>query len=54
MQADKKAMIECQNSEPITAGDYIVGRIRSNFEANFKAKEAKEAAEAATKKQKTA
>ena len=30
-QADRKAMIECSEHEPITAGDYILGRIRSNF-----------------------
>ena len=31
MQADKSAVIECSNHEPITAGDYILGRIKSNF-----------------------
>jgi len=31
MQADKRAMIECSAHDPITAGDYILGRIRSNF-----------------------
>ena len=31
MQADKSAIIECTNHEPITAGDYILGRIKSNF-----------------------
>ena len=31
MQADKSAMIECTNHDPITAGDYILGRIKSNF-----------------------
>lgn len=31
MQADKHALIECQEHEPITAGDYILGRIRSNY-----------------------
>ena len=46
MQADKHALISSETSEDITAGDYLVGRIRSNFEANFKAREAKEAKEA--------
>ena len=46
MQADKHVLIEPKDSEPITAGDYIVGRIKSNFEANFKAKQEKENAEA--------
>ena len=32
MQADKSAMIQCAEQPPITAGDYILGRIRSNFE----------------------
>lgn len=31
MQADKSAMIERTKYEPITAGDYILGRIKSNF-----------------------
>ena len=31
-QADKDALIE-SGSETITAGDYILGRIRSNFAA---------------------
>ena len=31
MQADKSAMIKCTKHEPITAGDYILGRIKSNF-----------------------
>ena len=30
-QSDQKTLIECQDSEPITAGDYILSRIRSNF-----------------------
>ena len=33
MQADKGAVIECSGHDPITAGDYILGRIRSNFTA---------------------
>jgi len=32
MQADKHVKIEGEVGEPITAGDYILGRIRSNFE----------------------
>lgn len=51
MQADKHALISSETSEAITAGDYILGRIRSNFEANFKAKEAKEGAAAAGKRE---
>ena len=31
MQADKHVCIECETCETITAGDYILGRIRSNF-----------------------
>ena len=31
MQADKRVRIECDTNETITAGDYILGRIRSNF-----------------------
>jgi isopenicillin N synthase-like dioxygenase/tRNA(Arg) A34 adenosine deaminase TadA len=31
-QSDKKALIESKESEPITAGDYILSRIRSNFD----------------------
>ena len=49
-QADKRALIQSEKHEPITAGDYIVGRIRSNYEANMKAKEAKEKAEKAAAK----
>ena len=49
MQADKSAVIAAETHEAITAGEYILGRIKSNFEASFKAKEAaakaKEAAE---------
>jgi isopenicillin N synthase-like dioxygenase/tRNA(Arg) A34 adenosine deaminase TadA len=30
-QADKDVLIESKESEPITAGDYILSRIRSNF-----------------------
>ena len=32
-QADKKTVIASRDSEPITAGDYILSRIRSNFAA---------------------
>jgi len=52
MQADKHALIEAQDSEPITAGDYLLGRIKSNFEATFKAKEQAQADAAPTKKPK--
>ena len=38
MQADKRAVIATSDGESITAGEYILGRIRSNFEANFQAK----------------
>lgn len=31
MQADKEQLIECDEHEPISAGDYILGRIRSNY-----------------------
>lgn len=31
MQADKHVEIECETADTITAGDYILGRIRSNF-----------------------
>jgi len=31
MQADKSALIQCEEHAPITAGDYILGRIKSNF-----------------------
>jgi len=30
-QADKGCVIKSQKSEPITAGDYLLGRIKSNF-----------------------
>ena len=33
LQADKRALIECTQSEPITAGDYLLGRIRANFDS---------------------
>lgn len=33
MQADARALIESEGHEPITAGDYIQGRISQNFEA---------------------
>lgn len=32
-QADKAHLIESTQHEPITAGEYILGRIQSNFEA---------------------
>ena len=32
-QSDKSTLMETKNSEAITAGDYILGRIRSNFAA---------------------
>jgi isopenicillin N synthase-like dioxygenase/tRNA(Arg) A34 adenosine deaminase TadA len=35
-QSDRRTLITCRDSEPITAGDYIMSRVRSNFEANFK------------------
>lgn len=31
-QSDKKTIIQGQDSPPITAGDYILSRIRSNFD----------------------
>lgn len=31
MQADKRQLIESEEHEPITAGDYILGRIKSNY-----------------------
>ncbi len=37
-QSDKKTLIQSTNAEPITAGDYIMSRVRSNFEANFSTK----------------
>ena len=33
-QADKAQLIEAEGTEPITAGAYILGRIKSNFAAN--------------------
>jgi isopenicillin N synthase-like dioxygenase len=30
-QSDKKTLIESKDSNPITAGDYILSRIKSNF-----------------------
>jgi isopenicillin N synthase-like dioxygenase len=33
-QSDKQTLIEPKNSPAITAGDYILSRIQSNFEAN--------------------
>jgi isopenicillin N synthase-like dioxygenase/tRNA(Arg) A34 adenosine deaminase TadA len=35
-QSDKKTLIESASAEAITAGDYIMSRVRSNFEADFK------------------
>jgi isopenicillin N synthase-like dioxygenase/tRNA(Arg) A34 adenosine deaminase TadA len=35
-QSDKKTLIRSHDSEPITAGDYIMSRVRSNFEDSFK------------------
>ena len=35
MQADKHCALECETQPTITAGDYILGRIKSNFSANF-------------------
>jgi hypothetical protein len=32
-QADKHYLIESTTHEPITAGDYILGRVRSNYAA---------------------
>ena len=31
-QSDKATMIRSKDSEPMTAGDYLLSRIRSNFE----------------------
>merc|ERR1712050_410306 len=31
MQADEDQLIECDEHAPISAGDYILGRIRSNY-----------------------
>ena len=36
MQADKGAVIASDTHETITAGEYILGRIKSNFEQSFK------------------
>ena len=33
-QADKAALIRSETNEPITAGEYILGRIRSNFKVD--------------------
>jgi hypothetical protein len=38
-QSDKSTLIETKNSPPITAGDYLLSRIQSNFEAAKKKKE---------------
>lgn len=45
MQADKDALVECAEHPPITAGDYILGRIKSNFDesANATRKQTSEA-----------
>lgn len=40
-QADKAAVIRTSDGETITAGDYILGRIRSNFTKTFEADEKK-------------
>ena len=32
LQADKKCVLRSETHEPITAGEYILGRIRSNFQ----------------------
>jgi isopenicillin N synthase-like dioxygenase len=34
MQADKKSILKSEKHEPITAGDYILGRIKSNFSSS--------------------
>jgi isopenicillin N synthase-like dioxygenase len=36
-QSDKKTLLQSVDAEPMTAGDYILSRVRSNFQANFKA-----------------
>ena len=36
-QSDKKTLIQSHDAEPITAGDYLLSRVQSNFQANFKA-----------------
>jgi isopenicillin N synthase-like dioxygenase len=38
-QSDKKVLIESTTAEPITAGDYIYSRVKSNFEAYFQKQE---------------
>ena len=38
-QADKRALIQSETHEAITAGDYLMGRIKSNYEAVVAAKE---------------
>ena len=38
-QSDKKAVIKSQNSESITAGDYILSRLKSNFNKNGEEKD---------------
>jgi hypothetical protein len=35
-QSDKKTIIKSQDADPISAGDYILSRVKSNFEASFK------------------
>lgn len=35
-QSDKKTLIKSRNAADITAGDYILSRVRSNFEEDFK------------------
>lgn len=41
MQADKDALVECAEHPPITAGDYILGRIKSNFDESANATQKK-------------
>jgi hypothetical protein len=43
MQADKDALVECAEHPPITAGDYILGRIKSNFDESANAEKKSEA-----------
>ena len=50
MQADKAAKID-NSAGTITAGDYLLGRIKSNYEAVLKAKQKAESAADATDKE---
>jgi len=34
-QSDKKTLIQSHDAEPITAGDYLLSRVQSNFQATF-------------------